>query len=197
MKALSLKILALAAGIVAAALIFFPWNSLGGTIFALGARAAADNGIFVTSRSAETSGVFSKRFTYSSVNADFPLFRFTASEVSVTPSILSSIFSSEKKCTLSFGRGSVTPVTRQSLEWNSGTADVTLSPTSVLLENISFAGKMSATGFIEISRETSRIARARVLLKVPSELDRVLEMASRSGMMPISKIKSGEWRIER
>ncbi|MCC8177647.1 MAG: hypothetical protein LIO38_00805, partial [Cloacibacillus sp.] len=87
--------------------------------------------------------------------------------------------------------------TRQALEWNGGTADISLTPQSLMVENIAFTGKTSVTGFAELSRETGKLTRAKMLLKVPAELDRALEMAGKMGMVPLTKVKSGEWRIER
>ncbi|MFR5880159.1 MAG: hypothetical protein ACLUEQ_04770 [Cloacibacillus evryensis] len=61
-----------------------------------GSERGGGNGIFLTISSSETSGLFSKSFTYSGVNADFPVFRFSAGEVTVTPSIISSLFRDEE-----------------------------------------------------------------------------------------------------
>ncbi len=189
--------IAVIVGLFIGIVLFFPWQILGETIFSIGARLAAQNGIFVTASSSETSGLFSKHFTYGGVKADFPIFRFTAREVRITPSIISSVFTSTKSGTVSVSRGSVIPVTRQALEWDEGTADFALTPSLLTLQNISFTGPAVITGFLEISRETAKITRARLLLKVPAELDRMLNMISMTGMLPLSKVKPGEWRIER
>ena len=186
-----------AVGLVCGLLLFFPWSTLAGTLASAAANVAAENGIFLTISSSETSGLFSKSFTHSGVNADFPVFRFSAVEVTVTPSIISSLFSETKSCRLEMGRGSVVPVTRQAFEWNGGTADISITPQSLMIENIALAGKTSATGFAELSRETGKLTRAKMLIKVPAELDRALEMAGKMGMAPLTKVKSGEWRIER
>lgn len=188
---------AAAVGLIIGIFLFFPWNTLAATILAAGSRAASANGIFLTAVSSEASGVFSKHFIYGGVKADFPIFRFTAREITVSPNILSSVFTSAKSGRVSISRGSVIPVTRQALEWNEGTADFSVKKDSILIENISFSGKTSVTGFMEISRATAKITRARMLIKVPPELDRMLNMVSMTGMIPLSKIKNGEWRIER
>src|SRR5574344_302797 len=87
---------AVAAGLFLGILVFFPWGTLGETVFAAGSRIAAENGIFVTASSSEASGIFAKHFVYGGVKADFPIFRFTAREVTITPSILSSVVTSSK-----------------------------------------------------------------------------------------------------
>ena len=197
MKRLLIKALVLTAGIIMGLLLFFPWNNASETLLSVASRVMADNGIFVTVKDSEVSGVFSKNFTYRGINADFPVFRITLREATLTPSIISSLFSGKRSCHITVGRGSLVPVTRQPLEWNSGEAELTLTQEGLLLEDISFTGKTSITGFMEISRVTMKIARAKLLLKVQPELDRVLEMISRTGMLPLSKIKNGEWRIER
>ncbi|MDD7648590.1 type II secretion system protein GspN [Cloacibacillus porcorum] len=188
---------AVIAGLFCGLLVFFPWSSLAGTSASMAMSAAAENGIFLTVASSGVSGLFSKSFIYNGVNADFPVFRFSAGEVTFTPSIISSLFSQTKSCRLEMGRGSLVPVTRQALEWNGGTADISLTPQSLMIENIAFTGKTSVTGFAELSRETGKLTRAKMLLKVPAELDRALEMAGKMGMVPLTKVKSGEWRIER
>lgn len=184
-------------GLLCGLLIFFPWQPLAGTAASTATSVAAENGIFLTVAGSEVSGLFSKSFTYRGVNADFPVFRFSAGEISITPAILSSLFSPTKSCRLAMGRGSVVPVTRQAFEWNGGTADVSLTPQSLMIENIAFTGKTAVTGFAELSRETGKLTRAKMLIKVPAELDRALEMAGKMGMAPLTKVKSGEWRIER
>ena len=184
-------------GLLCGLLAFFPWQPLAGTAASTAASVAAENGIFLTVAGSEVSGLFSKSFTYRGVNADFPVFRFSAGEISITPAILSSLFSPTKSCRLAMGRGSVVPVTRQAFEWNGGTADVSLTPQSLMIENIAFTGKTAVTGFAELSRETGKLTRAKMLIKVPAELDRALEMAGKMGMAPLTKVKSGEWRIER
>ena len=184
-------------GLFCGLLIFFPWQPLAESAASMAASVAAENGIFLTAAASEVSGLFSKSFTYRGVNADFPVFRFSTGEITLTPAILSSLFSPAKSCRLVMGRGSVVPVTRQAFEWNGGTADISLTPQSLMIENIAFTGKTAVTGFAELSRETGKLTRAKMLIKVPAELDRALEMAGKMGMAPLTKVKGGEWRIER
>ncbi|MEG1912637.1 MAG: type II secretion system protein GspN [Cloacibacillus sp.] len=197
MRGVIKKILAVVAGLLAALLLFFPWDTLASFVFAAGARVAAENGIYATAASSETSGIFSKSFTYGGLKADFPVFRVTTRELTVTPNIISSVFSATKSCSISTGKGSIIPVTRQAMEWNSGAADISVTAESIIIQNIAFTGKTSISGFVEISRATSKMTRAKVLLKVPQELDRMLNIVGMTGMLPLSRIKDGEWRIER
>lgn len=186
-----------AAGLLCGVMLFFPWNSVADTAAAVLTKTAAGRGVYVTVDSTSAYGVFSKSFSYGGVGIDLPMAKVNLREVTVTPSILSSLFSGEKRARLTFGRGSVLPVTRQELAWNSGSADVTVTDRSFLLENISFAGKTAVTGYAEISRANLKLTKARLLVKVPEELDRMLELARMANMLPLTKIKNGEWRIER
>ncbi|MDO5114975.1 MAG: type II secretion system protein GspN [Synergistaceae bacterium] len=184
-------------GLICGLLLFFPWTTLAGTISSLAATAAAENGIYLTVGSSRAEGILFKKFSYSAINADFPVLRGSLRELTVAPSFISSLFSDEKSARLTFGRGSVVPVTRQELNWNAGAADVILKAESLLVENISFTGESSLSGFAELSRSDFRIIRANLLVKVPAELDRMLEMMQKTNMIPLTKVKSGEWRIER
>lgn len=194
----NLRLIAVAiAGLIVGIFIFFPWRTLGSSLFALAAREAASRGVYLTASSSDVSGIFSKTFSYSGVGADLPAARLSVRELSVAPDILSSLFSEEKSARLTVGRGSLVPVTRQAVEWNRGEADVRVTPRAVILDNISFTGPSSISGSAEISLGSMRIARARLLVRVPPELDRMLEMLKTANMLPLKKIKDGEWRIER
>ena len=197
MKKTLLRIAAALAGLALGIIIFFPWNSLGSSLFAFAAKEAASRGVYVTASSSETSGLFKKTFSYRGVTADLPAARASLREVSVEPEILSSLLSGEKSARLTFGRGSVVPVTRQPIEWNSGSADVRVTENTVIVENISFTGPTSISGSAEISPSAMRLVRARLLVKAPPELDRMFEMLRMTNMLPLRKVKEGEWRIER
>ena len=124
MKKNLLRAAAALAGLIIGIAIFFPWDALGSSLFAFAAKEAASRGVYVTASSSEVSGFFKKTFSYKGVNADLPVARASLREVSVEPDILSSLLSGEKSARLTFGRGSLVPVTRQPIEWNSGSASV-------------------------------------------------------------------------
>ncbi len=197
MKKNLLRAAAALAGLIIGIAIFFPWNALGSSLFAFAAKEAASRGVYVTASSSEVSGLFKKNFSYKGVNADLPVARASLRDVSVEPDILSSLLSGEKSAQLTFGRGSLVPVTRQPIEWNSGSASVRVTENTVIVEDISFTGPTSVSGSAEISPSAMRLVRARLLVKAPPELDRMFEMLRMTNMLPLKKIKEGEWRIER
>lgn len=197
MKKNLLRAAAALAGLIIGIAIFFPWDALGSSLFAFAAKEAASRGVYVTASSSEVSGFFKKNFSYKGVNADLPVARASLREVSVEPDILSSLLSGEKSAQLTFGRGSLVPVTRQPIEWNSGSASVRVTENTVIVEDISFTGPTSVSGSAEISPSAMRLVRARLLVKAPPELDRMFEMLRMTNMLPLKKVKEGEWRIER
>lgn len=197
MKKNLLRAAAALAGLIIGIAIFFPWDALGSSLFAFAAKEAASRGVYVTASSSEVSGLFKKNFSYKGVNADLPVARASLREVSVEPDILSSLLSGEKSARLTFGRGSLVPVTRQSIEWNSGSASVRVTENTIIVEDISFTGPTSISGSAEISPSAMRLVRARLLVKAPPELDRMFEMLRMTNMLPLKKVKEGEWRIER
>ena len=197
MKKNLLRAAAALAGLIIGIAIFFPWNALGSSLFAFAAKEAASRGVYVTASSSEVSGLFKKTFSYKGVNADLPVARVSLREVSVEPDILSSLLSGEKSARLTFGRGSLVPVTRQPIEWNSGSASVRVTENTIIVEDISFTGPTSISGSAEISPSAMRLVRARLLVKAPPELDRMFEMLRMTNMLPLKKVKEGEWRIER
>lgn len=197
MKKNLLRAAAALAGLIIGIAIFFPWDALGSSLFAFAAKEAASRGVYVTVSSSEVSGLFKKTFSYKGVNADLPVARVSLREVSVEPDILSSLLSGEKSARLTFGRGSLVPVTRQPIEWNSGSASVRVTENTIIVEDISFTGPTAVSGSAEISPSAMRLVRARLLVKAPSELDRMFEMLRMTNMLPLKKVKEGEWRIER
>ena len=197
MKKNLLRAAAALAGLILGIVIFFPWDALAPSLFAFAAREAASRGVYVTASSSETSGLVKKNFSYKGVNADLPVARASLREVSVEPDILSSLLSGEKSARLTFGRGSLVPVTRQPVEWNSGSASVRVTENTIIVEDISFTGPTSISGSAEISPSAMRLVRARLLVKAPPELDRMFEMLRMTNMLPLKKVKEGEWRIER
>ena len=197
MKKNLLRAAAALAGLIIGIAIFFPWDALGSSLFAFAAKEAASRGVYVTASSSEVSGLFKKNFSYKGVNADLPVARASLRDVSVEPDILSSLLSGEKSARLTFGRGSLVPVTRQPIEWNSGSASVRVTENTIIVEDISFTGPTSVSGSAEISPSAMRLVRARLLVKAPPELDRMFEMLRMTNMLPLKKVKEGEWRIER
>lgn len=197
MKKNILRAAAALAGLITGIIIFFPWDTLASSLFAFAAKEAAPRGVYLAASSSETSGIFEKTFIFRGVTADLPVARASLREVGVAPDIPASLLSGEKRARLTFGRGSVVPVTRQTIEWNSGSAGVRVTADRVIIEDVSFTGPTSVSGSAEISISAMRFERARLLVKAPPELDRMFEMLRMTNMLPLKKVKEGEWRIER
>ena len=185
------------AGFALGAVLFLPWDALCGYVMSKGLSVAAENGIYGVVQDNYTEGLLDKEFIYRGVQADFPVFRFSSREIRVNPAVISTIFKAAPTASLTFGRGEIVPVTRQKLEWNSGSANVSLKGGVISVSDIEFAGKFSARGFVDISAETGKISRANLTLKVPEDLDRAMKMLGTSGMLPVSKLRAGEWKVEK
>lgn len=185
------------AGLIIGIFIFFPWNTLGSALLSIAAGEAASRGIFLTASSSEVSGVLSKTFFYRGITADLPAARVTVSGAGIEPALLSSLTSGGAKAHITFGRGSVVPVTRQAIEWDGGEADVFVTQESVAVSGISFTGPTSLSGSLEIRRASMTLAACRLTVKAPPELDGMFEMLRMANLLPLKKIKEGEWRIER
>lgn len=190
-------VLIAAAGFILGILLFFPWQSIGDYVMSRGLAIAAENGIYASVDGCGAEGLIDKEIVYQRVTADFPVFRFSVGEIRLNPAFISSLFSRKLSCTVKLGRGEIMPVTRQKLEWTSASASIFIEKELVSVRDIEFLGKFSARGFLEISRETGRISRANMILHIPEDMDRAFEMLSRSGMAPLTKIKTGEWKVER
>jgi len=188
-------IIAIIIGLLTGAVIFFPWQELSSLAMAKGFDVAAKNGIYASVRGNSCEGVLDKSFVYNGLTIDFPLFRFYTNELRVDPEMISSLLHHDARASIEFGSGEITPVTRQKLEWNGGSANVTAGSDSISVSDIDIRGKVSASGYVEISRASGRMSHARLTLKVPSEMDRAMQMLGSSGMFSVSKIKDGEWRI--
>ena len=185
------------AGFIAGIFLFLPWDSFADYAVVRGLERAAENGIYGVVRETDTEGFFNRVFVCRDIQLDFPVFRFVAREMSVDPAMLGTLLSRTPAASVSFGRGELTPVTRQKLEWNSGYADVSVKNGVVSLSNIEFTGKFSAHGFLDFSTESRRIMRANLTVKVPEDMDRALQMLGSGGVLPLSKIRAGEWKVSR
>ncbi len=194
----SLKLASIATlGFILGIVLFFPWQSIGDYVMSRGLAVAAENGIYATVEGCDAEGLIDKEFVYQSITADFPVFRFSVGEIRVNPAFISSILSRKFSCSVKLGRGEIMPVTRQKLEWTSASAAIFVEKEFISVRDIAFFGNFSARGFFEISRETGQILRANMVLHLPEDMDRAFEMLSRSGMVPLTKIKTGEWKVER
>lgn len=187
----------LLSGIICGLVFFMPWDTAAVTAADTAAARAAEKGVYVTVSSSAAEGLFPKSFRYRGVTADFPMFRLTLNEALFRPMLVSSVFSGGLKCGVETGRGSLVTLMRQPMEWKSGSAVLTLSDGTVKLDDITFAGSTSLAGSAELSASDGSLIKASLLLKTEPEIDRALEMAKSMGTLRLTKIKPGEWRIEK
>lgn len=190
------RIAAVLTGLICAAMIFFPWDTFARATAARVTKAAADNGIWLTTRGFEVNGTFTKNFVLRSVKADLQLMRFGADEVTITQTLLSALFPTDKKFHVQMGRGALIPVMQVPLEWDRGSADALITDDLLRIENISITGKISVMGTAEFSRTRSTLTRVKMLIRVPPEIERTLDAAAKMRVMPLRKVKDGEWRLE-
>ena len=78
----------------------------------------------------------------------------------------------------------ITRIAHEIVEHNEGSDDIAL------------VGKTSLTGRAELSSDGS-LMRAELLLRTSPEMDRALELAKNLGVVRLTKIKEGEWRIQK
>lgn len=187
----------LIAGLFLGFFLFFPWNSLCDYCMTMGLGNLSANGIYGVVRSNECQGMFDKIFTYKGISVDFPAFRVTIREIQLDPSVLKTIFTISPSCRITLGRGNFTPVTRQKVQWNSGEAKVRLKNGVLYIEEIQFLGDFAASGAISFSAQNHNIVNANLTVKLPAEMDRPMQLIAGSGVLPITKISSGEWRIRK
>lgn len=189
-------ILAGVAGLLLGCLLFLPWSAIGDYALEKSIERAAAKQVYISVASHETEGVLGKTFVLRGIRADYPVFSATLRELRITPHLLS-LLSSNQKVDLVIGRGELIPVTRQTLEWNSGTARVVRQGDTVTLEEIDIRGAFSAKGSLTFSTVSGTLSKADLTMTLPEEMDRALQMFSSSGMAPLRKVKNGEWRVER
>ncbi|MCE5202224.1 MAG: hypothetical protein LLF78_06915 [Synergistaceae bacterium] len=178
-------------------LIFLPFDAVCDYLMVKVLGRAAENGIYASVQYHSAEGIFNKEFVCRGIQADFPVFRFSSSEVRIAPSFIRSLLSGSRICTVSTGRGDMVSVMRQKLEWTEGKADVAVDDDKVSISNIELNGNFSVRGFIEFSAATGVMEHANLMIKVPGEMDRALQMLGSGGMIPISRIKEGEWKVEK
>lgn len=187
----------LLAGLAIGVFFFFPWSALCDDFMARGLSAMSANGIYGVVRSNECRGLIDKVFAYENISVDFPAFRVTTRETLIDPLIFKTIFTASPSCRVTFGKGDFTPVTRQKVSWNSGEAKVKLKNGTFFVDEIKFLGDFSVSGSISFSTKNRGIQNADLRLKLPAEMDRPMQLISGSGVLPITKTSSGEWRVKK
>lgn len=185
------------AGLLLGVYLFLPWDGICGYFLALGQERLSGDGIYVTAREWRSEGIFNKVFVYDGVTADLPVVRFESREISVDPAMISTLFLRAPSCRLKFGRGSVTPMTRQKMEWTAGEASVRAEGGNLVIDDIYFAGKFSARGSLSVSASTGKLSGADLRLKLPADMDRAMQLLSKSGLLPLTNSGPGQWTVKK
>lgn len=184
-------------GLIVGIALFFPWDSAAKYATDKVVSSASEKNIFLSFRDIYTEGFLDREFIYRGITVDMPAVSIKLNEARVDPMFIRSLISASKTGTLSLGRGEITTLTRQTLKWTSGSANIKSRGDILYLDDLKLTGEVSAEGFINISRETGKIINADITARFPNEFDRALQMISNMRVMPLTKISSGEWRITR
>lgn len=174
----------------------FPWKALQYYVTERAFKVAANNLIFVSVRDFSTQSVFDKEFVYDGVQADFPLLHFETDTLTINPKIFTMIFGT-KAISVKLGKGAIVPVTKQRLDWNSGSLEISADKDFVYVRDISLTGNFSARGFMEISREDGKISRAQLTMHIPATAESAFRLLSNGALPGLSKDASGNWRLVR
>jgi hypothetical protein len=94
-----------------------------------------------------------------------------------------------------FGPGRFETMTGQTLSWDQGTVSLILRPDLVVMDKLAVKGELSAQGRLEISPSRGRIVRAMVEVGTPATADGMMQALT--AFLPLKRVKSGEWRLER
>lgn len=93
------------------------------------------------------------------------------------------------------GPGRFEALTGQKLSWTKGSCSLLVRGQSVVVDDLDLEGDVSAKGSLEVSTSEGRISRAAVELKTPGETETMMQALS--AILPLKRVKAGEWRLER
>lgn len=183
-------------GLLAGVFVFFPWDAVAGCVIDGAAADAARSGIYVTVADKRTEGFFRKTVVCRGVRADFPVFSVVISELRVTPHIISSV-SGNEKFDVETGAGFIAPMVGGKVEWNASGAKVSRGADSTRMDDIHMTGKTSMSGFIEIFTAKRSIKNANLDITTSGMTDTMLNMISKTGLLPLKRVDKGRWKVER
>jgi len=185
------------AGFLIGIILFFPWGSAGDSIIAKALAVAAENGIYATVGKNLVRGTVDKELVCLGIQAELPVLRLYIKEASANPMLLRSIFTAVPSFTVMFEKSTVKPFAGKELECRSGTAVVSLDGGTAYIKDIKLDGDFSVKGFIELSTETGIIRSAKLMIRIPEEMDKTLQMLSSAGIVHAVRVRPGEWDVER
>lgn len=108
---------------------------------------------------------------------------------------LSSVLSRGVLLDVKLGPGRFQTMTGQELGWTEGTCSLLIRRETVFIQDLALSGDLTAKGYIEVSASKGRIVKAAVELTTPGEVESMMQALS--AILPLKRVKAGEWRLER
>ncbi len=174
---------------------FFPWKTAGEYMATKLQATAAESGNYVSGQLTGVSGWFVPVFAFAGVKYEQSAIQLQCSNLRVSLLPLSSLFSGKIVCGLEVDAGKLDLVTGQSASWASGRAQLAVSPAAMDLRRIDVMGNLGLQGNLTYQVAQKQIGQSDLTLKIPAELDETMTMLQR--LMPLQKMASGQWKIER
>lgn len=176
--------------------IFAPWENAG--IYALDsvALAAAKNGMYVTYDAYESSGIVFPQYTIRGLTLDSPFSRISLSELRIKILPLSSFLARGVSSHVEFNSGEVKFVLTPNapLTLGQGAFKLTMNASKIKLSNAQIQGDIGVNGNLTYSRSEKRIAESTLSLKVPENINMMLNNPMVSPYL--ESTTSGEWRLK-
>ena len=173
----------------------FPWDSaLKYGLTEAGSRAAA-RGLVLAVRTSSASGGLEPFFRCGDLRFGHPLGGLEVMRCEARLKPFESVLARGVALDVRLGSGRFETMTGQTLAWERGTLSLILRPDVVRLEDLDLAGELTAKGRLEFSPSSRRIVRAMVDLGTPQASDGMMQALT--AFLPLKKVKSGEWRLER
>lgn len=173
----------------------FPWDSaLKYGLTEAGSR-AAEKGIALSAGTSSAAGGLEPLFRCGELRVRHPLggLEVMRGEARLKP--LESLLARGVVLDVRLGPGRFETMTGQSMSWERGALSVILRPDRVVMQDLDLSGELSARGELEISPVRGRILRAMVELGTPVKADGMMQALT--AFLPLKRVKSGEWRLER
>ena len=197
-KTIAISLSSLIAGIVIGIYLFFPWVKIAEAFYYAAANKAARNGVYMTVNAIDCAGWIKKEFSYRGISAETPAARVNVSEIKVTPKI-TSLLGGRKQLNMAIGSGTFIPAIGESIGWTSGAAAVSFEGREIGVSDLSLAGDISVAGraAIDASKNIPQLKDTDLLIRAPEKFDTLFSFVRMAKIVPVEKVKDGEWRIRK
>jgi len=173
--------------------LFFPLQEAVDWGVALLIREGDRRGIEITVRNATAGGGWIPSLTLESIEGRSPLFSARSRGVELRWNPLP-LLGGRGAFVLSWEEGGVEAFGKEA-SWEGGQTQVELTPGTGRFLALELRGELQARGDATLDLVASRISAADMRLKVPGELDGVLEAAA--AFLPLQKESEGQWHLVR